>query len=141
MLEDTEYTDFLAKLVNPTVDATFRLQPFGAAPTTAAAPSTRHQAHGGVSAQAQQQQGEAPTGQIPMSPLGGSRFGKRKNTPTKTSTVRGGGGIRRRIERPAPEPPAVEDNEAERRRALADELAELAKNPKVLEDLINECVG
>lgn len=125
--------------MNPTVDPSFRLQPFGAAPTTAAAaPSNRHQAHGGASVQAQQD--EAPTGQIPMSPLGGSRFGKRKNTPTKTSTVRGGGGIRRRIERPAPEPPAVEGNEAERRRALA-ELAELAKNPKELDDLINECVG
>lgn len=143
LLEDKESAEFLAKYVgtHPAVDPDFRFTTFGGpSPAPAPPPSATNQA-AQKRPSLETSAGQQPARQTPMSPLGGSRLGKRKNTPTKIGAHGTGSGGKPQRDRSAAAPSLAQKDSERDRRALAEELAELSKNPKVFEDLINECVG
>lgn len=152
LLEDPESADFLNKFVGgahnayPLIDTDFRFTTFhGGSPAeeVGAIPPPPEQSPAqrkpSPAQRSSQQRGQHPT---PLSPLGGSRLGKRKSTPTKkVATKRGVDGGNRTRERRSPVAgKEAKGNEGDKQ-AMADEIAEYLKKPHAFEDLINECVG
>jgi hypothetical protein len=163
LLDDPESADFLNKFVgahntHPIVDPSFRFPTMNGGPPAqpAAADDDDEGGIGAIPPPLQQlpaqrkpsptqrstrvQHGQHPT---PMSPLGGSRLGKRKSTPTKkVGSLRGDGGSRAPESRsPATEKEAKGKGKEADKQAIIDEIAEYLKKPDDFEDLINECVG
>lgn len=151
LLEDPESADFLNKFVggahntHPIVDPDFRFTAFnGGSPAeeTAAIPPPSEQLPSqrkpSPVRRSTRQRGQHPT---PISPLGGSRLGKRKSTPTKkVAPMKGGSGNKQRESRSPPAEKKGKGHEGDKQ-AMADEIAEYLRKPGDFEDLINECVG
>ena len=151
LLDDKEFGGFLNKLVSahPIVDPNFRIGAHsaggtggsvgdgnGAAQQAQERPSPSPLRSSRQSGQQQQQQ---PT---PMSPLGGSRLGKRKSTPTKQVRVtRSGAAAAGKEQLRSPSAQSAEKSSEKERQTVADEIAEYLMKPDDFEDLINECVG
>jgi hypothetical protein len=151
ILEDPESAGFLNKLVSahpmhhPIVDPNFIIGSNAAAAAAAGErggsglpPSTMATQQGQERPSTRQstQQQQQPT---PLSPLGGSRLGKRKNTPTKKATTRSGS--EKNEQSPAAPKQAVAEERKKSDQTVADEIKEYLAKPDEFEDLINECIG
>jgi hypothetical protein len=150
VLGDREFEGFLKLVgVHPPLNPEFRFTTYGESEAAGAGsmppppPPLHPQGRPSPSRQRGQQQSQHQPQQqsIPMSPLGGSRLGKRKNTPTKKGSARSSGASpsgRREVGR---SPAALKKGSEKDQKAMADEIAEYLKKPDDFEDLINECVG
>ncbi len=154
ILEDPESAGFLSKLVSahpmhhPIIDPNFII---GSNAAAAAAAGERGGSGLPPSAMATQQGQERPSTRqstqqqqqpTPLSPLGGSRLGKRKNTPTKKATARSGSGEKNEQSPAAAPKQAVKTEERKKSdQTVADEIKEYLAKPDEFEDLINECIG